>query len=349
MKVQGSRVVPVHMTEQLGSAFTTVNLKVVAMPPPNKIGLWNVELEYQVWNSSLNVTTSEWRRLTRYNSVAVVVSKTGTFTSIQAAIDSARPGGVVIVEPGHYVEDIHITKPLELLVRGDSSKTLLFGQLVIESSNVTVDSFQFHTLNPHKSSLIVKNTTSVSIENCQFYSNKQFKFLSHSNHPRTSALRLQNSENFYLINSFFKDCSVGLAIDSCTKCNIVGNSFTSCLAAFQMSSSNSVQIARNYFVKNLVALEIDSLELIVHILDRNTFEKNSAVIKKDKLISRTDLEILIDHSLISKKQLSHYELEDLTLSPNVFIYGSCDMESEQTPHFQSPNPCVYIKGELYCI
>ena len=336
-------MVPVHVAEQLAFEFTTVNLKVVALPPLHKIGLWIVELEYQVWNSSLN---SEWKRLNRLDSNAMVVDKTGTYTSIQAAIDSASPGGVIIVEPGHYFEDICIIKPMKLLARGDSSGTLIFGQLVIESSNVIVNGFQFHALNSLKSSLIVKNTTSVSIQNCRFYSNKQFKFLSHSNHHRISALLLQNSKNFYLINCFFKDYSVGLAINNCTKCNIIGNSFTSCVAAFQTVSSDGVKIARNYFVQNLVALESDSLELIDHILDNNVFEKNSAILKKDKLLSRTDLEVVIGHSLVPKKQLSHFVSEDLAVSPEVFIYGTCDRESEQAPHFQSPTSCIYIKGKL---
>ena len=341
-------MVPVYVAEQLGCEFSTVNLKIVAIPPPHKIGLWIVELEYQVWNSTSN---SEWKRLTQFGSNAMVVDKTGTYTSIQAAIDSASPGGVIIVEPGHYFEDIYITKPIKLLARGDSSGTLIFGQLVIESSNVTVDGFQFHALNSLKSSLLVKNTTSVSIQNCRFYGNKQFKFLSHSNHHRTSALLLQSSENFYLINSFFKDCSVGLAINTCTDCIIVGNSFTSCRAAVQIFSSDSVEINRNYFVRNLVALESGSIELVDHILDNNVFEKNSAIIKKDKLFSRADLEAVIGHSLVPKKQLSHFKSEDLAILPEVFIYGACDTESEQvpqfqSPHSQSPNPCIYIRGKL---
>ena len=336
-------MVPVHLSEQLGSEFTTLNLRVVAVPPPHKIGLWIVELEYQVCDYSSN---SEWKQLTRSDLEAVIVDKTNPYTSIQAAVDSARPGGVVIVEPGNYFEDLHITKPLKLLARGDRSRTLIFGQLIIESSNVTVDGFQFHALNSLKSSLVVKNMTFVSIQNCHFYGNKQFKFLSHSSHHRTSALHLQNSENFYLINSLFQDCSVGLSISNCTRCSIIGNSFTSCVAAFQMLSPNNIQIIRNYFVQNLVALESDSLELIDHILDKNVFEKNSAMVKKDKVLSRTDLEVLINHSLVSKKQLSHFEFEDLAVSPKVFVYGSCDMESGQIPHFQSPDPCVYIRGEL---
>ena len=335
-------MIPVHMAEELESESTTVNLKIVAIPPLHKAGLWTVELEYQVWNSSLNL---EWKQVSQFDANAVVIGKNGTYTSIQAAVDSARPGGVVIVEPGHYFEDIHITKPLMLLARGGSSGTLIFGQLIVESSNVTIDGFQFHALNSLKSSLTVKNTTFVSIQNCRFYGNKQFKFLSHSNHYRTSALHLLNSKNFYLINSLFTDCSVGLAMNNCSDCNIVGNSFSSCVAAFQHFHSDGVKITRNYFVRNLMALESDSLEFTDHILDNNVFEKNSAIIKKDKLLSRTDLEALVGHSLTPKNQLSHFESEDIAVTSEVLIYGTCNPESEQAPHFQSPNPCIYIRGK----
>ena len=336
-------MIPVQVAEDLESEFTTVNLRIVAIPPPHKAGLWTMELEYQVWNSSLN---SEWEQLSQFDANAVVVGKNGTYTSIQVAIDNVRPGGVVIVEPGHYFEDIHITKPLMLSARGGSSGTLIFGQLIIESSNVTVDGFQFRALNSLKSFLTVKNTTFVSVQNCHFYSNKHFKFLSHSNHYRTSALHLLNSKNFYLINSLFTDCPVGLAMNNCTNCNIIGNSFSSSVAAFQHFHSDGVKITRNHFVRNLVALESDSLEFTDHILDNNVFEKNSAIIKKDKLLSRTDLETLVGHSVAPKKQLSHSEFEDLAVSSEVLIYGICDPESEQAPHFQSPNPCIFIRGEL---
>lgn len=337
-------MIPVQIAERLESVFTTVNLRIIAIPPPHTAGLWIMEMEYQVWNSSMK---SEWKRLTRFDSKnAMVVDKTDTYTSIQAAIDSAGPGGVVIIEPSHYFEDIHITKPLKLLAREDSSETLIFGQLVVESSNVTVNGFQIHALNLLKSSLVVKNATSVSIQNCQFYGSKQFKFLSHSNHHSTSALHLQNSDNFHLINNFFKDFSVGLSINNCTDCTIVGNSLTSCVAAVHTISSNGVKITRNYFVRNLVTLESESLELVDHILDNNIFEKNSAIFKRDKALSRIDLEELIGHSLAPKKQLSHFDSKDLAISPEVLIYGTCDAESEQHLRFQSYHPCIYIKGEL---
>ena len=331
-------MIPVHVAEELESEFATVNLRIVAIPPPHKAGLWTMELEYQVWNSSLNL---EWKRLSRFGANVLVVGKNDT---IQVAIDSARPGGVIVIEPGHYFEDIHITKPLMLLAKGGSSGTLIFGRLTVESSNVTVGGFQFHALNSFKSSLIVKNTTSVSVQNCRFYGNKHFKF---NSHYRMSALHLQNSKNFYLINSLFKDCSIGLAMNNCSGCNIVGNSFSSCVVAFQNFHSDSVKITRNHFIRNLVALERDSLELNVdHIVDNNVFEKNSAIIKKDKLLSRTDLEALVGHSLAPKNQLPHSESKDLAISSEVLIYGTCNPESEQAPHFQSPNPCTYLRGEL---
>ena len=346
LKVHGIKVVPVRRAEYLEFAISTVNLRVVSTPPPHKTGLWNVELEYQVWKSSLNPTNSKWKRLTRFDSSAMIVSKTADHSSIQAAVDSARPGGVVIVEPGHYIEDIHVAKPLELLVSEEGGKTLIVGQLTIESSNVTVGGFQFHALNSLKSSLVVKNATFVSVQNCQFYGNKQFKFLTHSSHCHTSTLLLQNSKNVNLFNNLFQDCSLGLSMDECTKCDIVGNSFTSCLTAFRTFSSPHVKITRNYFSRNLVAFEVDNLDLVSHVLDENILENNSAIVKKDQVLTRTDLEVLLDHSLLPEKPQSHSEFTDPAISSRVFIYGSCDMEPGQAPLFQSPNLCIYVRGEL---
>lgn len=349
MKAAGSKVVPVNMSENIQSSFTAINLKVLAVPPYNKtIGLWNLELEYQIWNSSRNPTNYEWKRVTWFNHtdpVTLVVHKNSKFSSIQAAVDSAKPGSVIIVNPGHYIEDVHITKPLRLLTGGeDSHRTHIFGQLLIHSSNVTVDGFQFHTLNLLKSSLVVVNSSSVSIQNCKFQGDRELKFLSPYNH-HMSAFYLQNSVNLYLINSIFKDCSIGLAIENCSDCNIVGNSFSSCLTGLQTSSSDGIRIVSNYLVKNLIALKVNDSVVFEHLLDENVFEKNSAVIKNDdKLFSRTDLEVMTDHPLGSKEQPSFSE--GPKLASEVLIYGSCEMELEQDRHFQSPNLCIYISGEF---
>ena len=345
MNAFGSKVVPVHIFEQVGSKFGMLNLRVLAVPPYNKtIGLWNVELEYQLWNLSPKQTNSEWKQMTRFSSNILLVSKNSSYPSIQAAVDSASPGGVVVVDSGHYVEDVHISKPLKLMARQDDSRTIIFGQIHIESSNVTIDGFQFHAMKTFKPSLIVVNSSRVSVINCEFHSKKEDKFLSQSDHHRASALRLQNSVNSQVINGLFIDHPVGLTIDNCTGCSARGNTFRSCLTALQTVSSDSVAISRNYFVRNLIALEIDRFTLLTRVLEKNVFEKNSAMVKNDKVFSRRDLELIIDRSL-DPEDLT-FSFEGPQVSSKVFIYGSCGMESNKDEYF---NSCFSIRGELYAI
>ena len=204
MTVLGSRVLPAYVFEHFGATLETINLGVIATPPYNKsIGQWNLELEYQVWNSSSpKPIASEWKRLTKFDLTSVIVEKSGAYSSIQAAVDSASPESVIFVSPDHYLEDICISKPMTLLAGKNGQKAVIFGQILVESSNVTIDGFLFHALNSFKPSLVVINSSSVSILNCEFQSDKEIKFLMQlSHHPHTSALLLQTSQNGCVIEA----------------------------------------------------------------------------------------------------------------------------------------------------
>lgn len=340
MRALGSRVIPVHIFERL-AMFETINLGVIATPPYDRsVGQWNLELEYQVCNSSSpRPTTSEWKRLTKFNLTSVAVEKSGAYSSIQAAVDSVSPGSVIFVNPGHYVEDIYISKPLRLLTSKTGPKTIIFGQILIESSNVTIDGFLFHSTTPFKPSLKVINSSSVSILNCEFHSSKELKFLTQlGHHPRTSALLLQTSQNLQVMNGLFKDCRVGVAIDDCTGCNITGSTFRSCITAVQAVSCGSVRITRNYFVQNFVALGIDNFELLEHILDENIFDRNSVMIQNGTFFSTTELQLAVNHSIADRQSFSFKGPE---ISSKVLIYGHSEEDQSHSPTF------VYIRGEFY--
>ena len=340
----GNRVIPVRVFEEIGSKFETINLRVVGTPPlyNRTIGLWNLELEYQVWNSSSKAATLEWKQLTQFNSVTLVVSRNGTYPSIQAAVDSANVGDVIFVSPGHYVGDIHISKPLSLLAGKNGRATVVFGQLLIESSNVTLDGFLFHTMSSFKPSLIIINSSSVSVLNCEFRGNREFKFVTRSDrHHRTSTIHLQNLVNSRIMNCLFKDCPVGITVENCTECNIIGDSFSSCLTAVQTVSSGSTHITRNYFEQNLIALDVDSLRPVAHFMDDNFFEKNSAMIRVNgRVFSRTDLEVAVNRSITNKRS---FVSKRLKISSKTLVYGHSAM---QDPQYLSSEPFVYIKGEL---
>lgn len=347
MSVLGSRVLPAYIFEHLGATLEKINLGVIATPPYNKsIGQWNLELEYQVWNSSSlpKPITSEWKRLTKFDLTSVVVEKGGCYSSIQAAVEGANPGSVIFVSPDHYVEDIFISKPLRLLAGKNGPKTTIFGQILIESSNVTIDGFVFHTLNSFKPSLVVINSSSVSILNCEFRSNKELKFLMQiGHHPHTSALLLQTSQNLQIMNSLFKDCRAGLTIDNCTLCNVAGNTFHSCTAAMQTFSSDSIRVTRNYFVRNFVALGVDSFEVVKHLMNENIFEKNSVMIQNGTSFSTTELQLAVNHSVTDKQSFS---FKGPQMPSKVLIYG----HSEEDHHLQSPNPTfVHIMGEFFLL
>lgn len=340
MTVVGSAVTPLHISENIDSTLDAISLRIVATPPCDRtVGLWNLKLEYQTSN------LLPWKRVDRVSiSTSATVGKNSAYPSIQSAIDGIGSGGVVVVHPGHYNEDIRINKPLRLLMAGDGHKAILFGQLHIESSNVTVDGFQFHTTRRFKPSVTIVNSTFVSVQNCEFHGSKEVKFSTQSQHHRTSSLYLQNSVNVQVINSIFKDSAVGITINNCTGCGIRGSSFTSCFSAVQSFLSESINVARNYFSRNLAALEVDNLEYFSHVLDENVFEKNSAIAKTNgKLFSRSELEEIIGCSSVCGTKT---KFEQPEVSQTVLIYGSCEAELGSEPHPRSHDQCIYIKGEF---
>ena len=62
--------------------------------------------------------------------MTIDVSSTGPYTSIQAAIDNATAGDVIVVHGGTYVGPVIITKPLTLTGLSDEN-----GPAVIDGNN----------------------------------------------------------------------------------------------------------------------------------------------------------------------------------------------------------------------
>ncbi|MBN2270025.1 MAG: right-handed parallel beta-helix repeat-containing protein [Sedimentisphaerales bacterium] len=63
------------------------------------------------------------------NILRVAADGTAEFKSIQAAIDKAKPGSVIEIEPGRYQERVKINKPLTLAGAGWNKTTLIAGGL----------------------------------------------------------------------------------------------------------------------------------------------------------------------------------------------------------------------------
>lgn len=331
LTASGTRILPVNISDNIELPLEAINLNVLAVHSLNtQSALWNLELEYQTG------TRSQWKQLAHSHSVTVDVGRKGAFTSIQAAVEGVPPGGVVNIGPGHYLEDVHIAKPVVLRGVQGNGRAVVHGKVFIESSNVTVDGIQFSAVK----SLTIVDAHFVTIQNCEFHGSQKHKFTAHSNQI-SSLLHVENSRNVKILNSIFSDCSLGLSIVNCSQCRAVGSTFTSCLTAVQAFSSESIIIMRNYFEQNLVALETDNFSHLPSALKENAFEKNSAMVKSSRLFSRTDLKDMFDLTILSSSDEQLLFFKPPAASSKVLVYGDCHAGS----NVPSTNPCVYIRGE----
>jgi serine/threonine protein phosphatase PrpC len=70
----------------------------------------------------------------------------GDYTTIQQALDSIAPGGVIYVGPGIYLESLRIKKNVQLIAWGEKGKPVAIQStmpcLVIQAQNVTVRGFE---------------------------------------------------------------------------------------------------------------------------------------------------------------------------------------------------------------
>lgn len=121
----------------------------------------------------------------------------GNYSSIQEAINEARPGDTVYVEAGVYHEDIVINKSL-FLVGENATTTVLDGEgeslliLSVVASDVTVRNFT------------VKNTR--------------------ADQP-AYGVSIKDSQNVSLVNVTVGQSYTGLVLDSSSNCEIVNNAF----------------------------------------------------------------------------------------------------------------------------
>ena len=339
MKALGRNVVPFTSSGQFNTSCRMLDLKVMRRRPHLFTSLsqlsfasWNLELMYRTQKSQ------EWKCLHQFESSKAyyTVGVNREFNSIQEAVEGVPAGNVVLVDEGHYSEIIHITKPLKLLSVSGASRTIVLGQIMISSSNVTIDGFSFYSLNSTLSQMIVHNSSSISIQNCRFISNQKSDYISQQTAP---LIQFKNSFNLLFINNFISDSKLGLLIENGTHSTIQTNAFESSSVAFKVVSSLETQVYANYFDKNVLALNI---ELASVYIVSNVFSRNLAVMETH---NRTDDVTVGVNYGEGFSPLYLYSGHKPTTISKVMVYGSCGVSSQ----LGRRSACGYIQGMLHYI
>ena len=260
-----------------------MDLQVIATSPTHfsqdrdsRIASWNVDLKYRNQNSA-------WQSLSIIEPVEVTSGE-----SIQQALGKVPPGGSILVHPGTYIENLYITKPVHIISKSSSH---LFGQIVVDASNVTLNGFTLYHLELSNSTVTITALSSASfILNCRFVGTPEMKSLSVT--ESAAAVHCAGCSELSFVNNIIENWKHGLRVDKDGSVTVQSNVFRSCTTAIKISHTSTASLIRNLFVGNLVAVQIQQHESTFQAQIStvgNVFENNLAIVVPNVLGSGISL------------------------------------------------------------
>ena len=276
-EVTGTGVLPIKTEGTIQSTYCTLDFQVIASPPTHFsqdsesiIASWNVDLKYRNQNSA-------WQSLSIVEPVEVTSGD-----SIQQAVGKVPPGASILVHPGKYIENLHITKPVHIISKSSSH---IFGQIVVDASNVTLNGFTFYSLDLSLSTITVTSLSSASfILNCRFTGTQEMKSLSDT--ESAAAVNCAGCSELSLVNNIVENWKHGLQVDKDSSITVQSNVFRSCKTAITISHTSTASLIRNLFVENVVAIRIQQLDSMFQAqlnTEGNVFERNLVTVEPSVL------------------------------------------------------------------
>ena len=274
-EVAGTGVLPIKTEGTVQSTYCTLDLQVIASPPTHFsqdseriIASWNVDLKYRNQNSA-------WQSLVEPVEVT-------SDESVQQVLGKVPPGASILVQPGKYVENLHITKPVHIISKSSSH---IFGQIVVDASNVTLNGLTFYPLDASVSTITITALSSASfILNCRFTGTEEMKSLSDT--ESAAAVHCSGCSELSLVNNIVENWKHGLQVDEDSSITVQSNVFRSCETAVKISHTSTASLIRNLFAENLVAIQIqlhDSMLQAQINAEANVFENNLVTVEPSVL------------------------------------------------------------------
>ena len=340
-EVSGTGVLPVRTEETIQSTDCTLDLQVIASSPTHfsqdsesRIASWNVDLKYRNHNSA-------WQSLSIIEPVEVTSGE-----SIQQALSKVPPGGSVLVHPGTYIENLYITKPVHIISKSSSH---LFGQIVVDASNVTLNGFTLYHLKLSDSTITITALSSASfILNCRFVGTPEMKslFVTES----AAAVHCAGCSELSLVNNIIENWKHGLRVDKDSSVTVQSNVFRSCTTATKISHTSTASLVRNLFVGNLVAIQIQQHESTFQAQIStvgNVFENNLVTVAPSVLgggisvdtlgytvgpIFGDEMGLMLSSGLPLQGVLPPLELRD---TQRLTIFGNCENSQNSSSEYCS--------------
>lgn len=267
--------------------------------------------------------------------------KTGE--SIQQAISNIPPGGSILVQPGNYIENLYVSKPIQI---HSKSASHIFGQIVVNASNVTLKGFTLYRLDPSSSALTITGHSSASsVLNCRIIGMPETKSLSQGG--SAAAVHCTGCSQLIFVNNIIENWKYGFRVDEEGSITVQSNVFRSCMAALEIVSTSTARLIRNFFVKNLLVIQIlqhKSIFVAQITAEGNVFENNLAVgtSSDGSKISLDGLNYIVGPSFDSEtrlKPLHHIYGSTLQSHPSLqmpqrlHVSGSCQSSLSPTAEY----------------
>ena len=292
-KSKGPFVVSTQNSQNFSHECKQLDLQVVATLPTHfskhvakKVASRFLSLKFKILDSK--VSEDEWKYLDIYNDYnPVIVHDNTKVSSLQSILDAAVNGSTIILPRGHYVENLYIASPVRFVSADGANQTIIYGQITINASGVTVDGFSVYPIVPTQPAVLIEHSHSVSIQNCRIIGQKDFKHTNTSHSPVPGIL-VSESSHICLINNILTDLQVGMSVMRTLEVKIQSNVFSSCLTAIQFRSSSITELARNLFAENILVFNLDSenvrddeglpIDLYKEIFSKQNFFKRNVMI-----------------------------------------------------------------------
>lgn len=165
--------------------------------------------------------------------------------SIQEAVNSARPGDLIIVKPGIYAENIVVRKN-NLIIRAESGNpedTVIepydpdTDALTIEADNITVKGFMITGAGVNCSGIYLNDSTNCLIENNKLFNNSE-------------GIHLELSTKNRVSNNIILKGSKGIIIEKSDYNSVSSNKVSKCRYGIYLLSSKGSRISKNTVQEN---------------------------------------------------------------------------------------------------
>jgi parallel beta-helix repeat protein len=165
--------------------------------------------------------------------------------SIQEAVNSARPGDIIIVKPGAYAENIVVTKN-NLVIRSESGNpedTVIepydpdTDVLTIQADNITVKGFMITGAGANCSGVYLYDSNNCLIENNKLFNNSE-------------GIYLESSAKNRVFNNVILKGSRGISIEQSDYNSVASNKASKCRYGIYLLISKGNRISKNTVLEN---------------------------------------------------------------------------------------------------